>query len=462
MTVAVSRPARPLRAFLGAGAIGVLLLVAMAVTSVANVRSHGAPQWTGWFGLVAGGLALAGGVYGLRAVREPNRRSSHLRRALLLFGLGLLGWLVVMDVFTYLLLAGPEVALVAALACAPTTGLAVLAVRWLDRYDSQPWPYLLAALVWGALAATLLVSLSETLWQMANYDLVPGQPLELSIAFMAGSNEEVAKGVAVFLLYLVLRERFQGVVAGIVYGAAVGIGFNFLETMTYIAHLYYLFSGLVPDPKAGPAWVGPLAAGVAQWFIRQVLGMFLGHPTYTALIGAGIGAAAVLPKRHQRFLSILGGLLLAVAAHFSWDAWASLFPTSSSNALLLLISIPARNVLMTGPFTVVVLLVLVMGLEVEGAGLRRQLEQEVAAASGAVGAGEVPVLLSAWRRLDSRYAAFALGGWRTYRRLTRLQTAQLRLARLKWQREQQGKPSDPDSEAAGRSQILELREALAV
>lgn len=461
MTSAVRTPSRPPGTYVAAGVIALLLLVVMAVTSVRNITSQQAPRWTVWVGLVAVVLAVAGTVYAVRARRDRAQRSRHLRRALLLLGVALVGWLLVMDVFTYTVLAGVPVALIAAVACAPTTGLALLAVRWLDRYDSRPWPYLLLALAWGALAATLLVSLSEGLWQMANHDLIPGQPLEISIAFMAGTNEELAKGVAVFLLYLVLRERFQGVVAGVVYGAAVGIGFNFLETISYITHLYFLFSGLAPDPKTGAAWVGPVVAGVAQWFIRQVLGMFLGHPTYTALIGAGIGAAAVLPKRQQRFLAILGGLLLAVAAHFSWDAWASFFPSPSSNALLLLLSLPARNVLMTGPFTVVVLLVLLMGLEAEGAGLRRELEAEAAAAGGAVEADEIPVLLSAWRRLDSRYAAFALGGWDAYRKLTRLQTAQLRLARLRWQRERQGKPADPDSEAGGRRQILELRQAAA-
>jgi len=51
----------------------------------------------------------------------------------------------------------------------------------------------------------------------------------------------VSLGVAVLLLYLVMRDEFDDVVDGILYGAAVGLGFNFMESITYMTHLYAIF-----------------------------------------------------------------------------------------------------------------------------------------------------------------------------------------------------------------------------
>src|SRR5260370_17311723 len=82
-----------------------------------------------------------------------------------------------------------------------------------------------------------------------------------------------------------MRDEFDDVVDGIVYGAAVGLGFNFLESVAYMTNIYSIFN---------PEGIGWEAAGI-QWYARQVLGLFFGHATDTAVIGAGVGSAPPLP-----------------------------------------------------------------------------------------------------------------------------------------------------------------------
>src|SRR5205085_902463 len=170
-----------------------------------------------------------------------------------------------------------------------------------------------------------------------------------STALSAGLFEELAKGLAVLLLFLAMRDEFDDVVDGIVYGAAVGLGFNFMESIAYMTYMVAIFGD----------GAGAGAAGF-QWYSRQVLGLFFGHATYTALIGAGIGIARQLPSRGAQILAIASGWLIAIAAHFAWDAWITFFPISQD--LLALVEVHLRVFLMDGPFTALVAVLLVLGL----------------------------------------------------------------------------------------------------
>jgi RsiW-degrading membrane proteinase PrsW (M82 family) len=261
----------------------------------------------------------------------------------------------------------------------------------------------LVAFAWGAIVATSLVIWGESLWgAIAERVLVPGPGLDTSIAFSAGLLEELAKGIAVLLLFLVMRNEFDDVVDGIVYGAAVGIGFNFMESIAYMTHLYAIFA---------PEGVGGYAAGF-QWYSRQVLGLFFGHATYTALIGAGVGIARQLPSRRQKVIAIASGFLIAIAAHFSWDAWVQFFPIETSD--LGLVEIHLRTLIMTGPFTAAVLALLLSGLAFEGRALAEQLRKESAQGAGAILPEEVSILIRPWQRLAQRMRALRRKGVRAW------------------------------------------------
>jgi RsiW-degrading membrane proteinase PrsW (M82 family) len=433
-------------------ALTAVIVLALVASSVLNyVFLDTIPARTSLYGLLAVALIALGTFILVRAFeRDRDARRSHLIRAGVLIGLGVLLWLLVIDVFLFTQSAGPEVAAVCALACLPTTGFALFVVRRMDRNEKEPWRLVLVAAAWGAIVATSLVIWGETIWEAtAQRSLVPGPGLDASTAFMAGVLEELAKGSAVVLLFLVMRDDFDDVVDGIVYGAAVGLGFNFMESITYMTNLYAIFQ---------PEGIGAYAAGF-QWYARQVLGLFFGHATYTAFIGAGIGIARQLPSVRQKGFAIASGFIVAIAAHFSWDAWLTFFPIQST--LFGLVEIHLRTLIMTGPFTAAIIALLIFGVRFEGQNLLDQLRKEAADGRGAILPEEVPVLASPWQRLKQRLRALNHGGVRAYLETARLQSAQLDLAMERWHRERREIDSPLDAEEQLRLRVIGLRRRFA-
>ncbi len=438
------RPGRYRIAF----AIAALIVVALVVSSILNyVYLDTIPSRASLYGLLAVALIALGTFILVNAYnRDAAMRRKHLIRAAVLIGLGVLLWLLVIDVFLFTQSAGPGVAAVCALACLPTTAFALVVVRRMDRNHKEPWRLVLVAAAWGAIVATSLVVWGETVWeQSAQHALVPGPGLDTSLAFMAGILEELSKGVAVLLLFLVMRNEFDDVVDGIVYGAAVGLGFNYLESISYMTNIYSIFA---------PEGAGGVAAGV-QWYARQVLGLFFGHATYTAFIGAGVGIARQLPRMRQKVIAIVAGFIVAIAGHFAWDAWAALFPIDTT--VFVIVEIHLRTLILEGPFTAALIALLIFGIRYEGQNLREQLEKEAATGQGAILPDEVPILASPWQRLRQRLQALSRQGFRAYFKVSRLQTAQLDLAMERWHRERKEIDTPLEAEQHLRERVIQLR-----
>jgi RsiW-degrading membrane proteinase PrsW (M82 family) len=433
-------------------AVAGLVVIALTASSVLNyVYLDTIPGRTSLYGLLAVALITLGTYVLVRTFeRDPATRRRNLIRAGVLIGLGVLLWLLVIDFFVFTQSAGPGVALLCTAACMPTTAFGLYVVRRVDRNEKEPWRLVLVAAAWGAIVATSLVIWGESIWEAsAARSLVPGPGLDASLAFMAGVLEELAKGSAVVLLFLVMRNDFDDVVDGIVYGAAVGLGFNFMESITYMTNFYAIFS---------PEGFGGFAAGF-QWYARQGLGLFFGHTTYTAFIGAGIGIARQLPSRKQKGFAIVSGFLIAIAAHFSWDAWTTFFPIQSN--LFGLVEIHLRTLIMTGPFTAALIALLIFGIRDEGLALREQFRKEAGSGSGAILPEEVPILASPWQRLGQRLRAFRRAGLGAYLRIARLQSAQLDLAMELWHRERREIDTPLEAEETLRERAVALRRLIA-
>ena len=429
-------------------ALASLVVLALIASSILNyVYLDTIPGRASLYGLLAVALVALGTFILVRAFeRDRAMRRKHIIRASVLLGLGVLLWLLVIDVFLYTQSAGPGVAAVCALACLPTTAIGLTVVRRLDRNHKEPWRLVLVAAAWGAIVATSLVVWGETVWETsAQRALVPGPGLDTSLAFMAGTLEELAKGLAVVLLFLVMRNEFDDVVDGIVYGAAVGLGFNFMESVSYMTNVYSIFQ---------PEGVGSVAAGI-QWYNRQVLGLFFGHATYTAFIGAGIGIARQLRGRRPKVLAMIAGFVVAIAAHFSWDAWVNVFPIPPT--LFGIVAIHLRTLIMTGPFAAALIALLLFGIRYEGQNLADQMRKEAATGRGAILPEEVPVLSSPWQRLRQRMEAFRRAGLRGYFKISRLQTAQLDLAMERWHRERKEIDTPLEAEDELRRRVIHLR-----
>jgi hypothetical protein len=207
-----------------------------------------------------------------------------------------------------------------------------------------------------------------------------------------------------------------------------------------------------------PEGVGAYAAGF-QWYARQVLGLFFGHATYTAFVGAGIGIARQLPDVRRKLIAIAAGFIVAIAAHFSWDAWLTLFPIEKS--AIGIIEIHMRTLIMTGPFTAAVLALLLLGLQIESRALADQFRKEADLGTGAIKPEEVSILISPRQRFRQRLSALTRGGIRAYRLLSRLQTAQIDLAIERWHRERNELDTPQEAEEELRRQVIALRQKLA-
>jgi hypothetical protein len=122
-----------------------------------------------------------------------------------------------------------------------------------------------------------------------------------------------------------------------------------------------------------------------------------------------------------------------------------------------LVGIHLRTIVMTGPFTIAIVVILIMGLRNESAALAAQLRNEAAAGAGVVLPEEVDILMSPWRRFRERMRALDRRGVGAYLRLARLQAAQLDLAMERWHRDRQELDEPYEAEEDLRRKILDLR-----
>lgn len=172
---------------------------------------------------------------------------------------------------------------------------------WLDRFEAEPAHLLARAFGWGAVVAFPAALLINTLWDAATASPIAG------ITLIAPVVEELGKGAAVGLLFLLLPHEFDNVTDGIVYATLVGLGFATGENILYYGR------ALVEGTMSGTF----LLRGVAAPFA---------HPLFTAMTGIGFGLAREAGRSGTRSLAPLLGFLGAVTLHVLWNAAAQVEP----------------------------------------------------------------------------------------------------------------------------------------
>ncbi|HEU0027499.1 MAG TPA: PrsW family glutamic-type intramembrane protease [Ktedonobacterales bacterium] len=195
-----------------------------------------------------------------------------------------------------------------AIPIAPALGVA-LVVGALDRYEREPPVMMIAAFLWGAIIAippTLYIERALDGALMSLFGALPGAASAGGMlwqaagqAASAGGVEELVKGAGLLLLLLVLRDEFDNVTDGVIYGALIGAGFAMVENIVYFA--------VTPHAALGFLIVGRIALG------------WLSHSSFTALFGAGLGYIRETRDRRAGWLAPLGGLLGAIALHTYFD-----------------------------------------------------------------------------------------------------------------------------------------------
>lgn len=201
-----------------------------------------------------------------------------------------------------------------------TTGLAVGAAAalipvipvvagflWVDRWEPEPARLLLAAFAWGSCVAALTaLVVNDTAASL----LGAGPDGLVAPLLSAPLAEEALKAVFVVVMWRLLHNEFDGVVDGIVYAGITAAGFAFTENIFYFGSAFV--HGGIGDTGSGM---------IGVFVLRGVFSPFI-HPLFSVMTGAGIGLAAATSAVWLRVAAPLGGYLLAVVLHGSWNAAA--------------------------------------------------------------------------------------------------------------------------------------------
>jgi RsiW-degrading membrane proteinase PrsW (M82 family) len=190
---------------------------------------------------------------------------------------------------------------------APTVFLYFLILKGSDRYEPEPFWLLTLAFFWGAVVSTLTALVINQLGEGAiSATLGPGQAalVDASTAsFVAPLAEESTKGFGLLVLWAIsalwVRE-IDGALDGAIYGGVIGLGFTMTEDVLYIA-------------SAG-AQLG--SEGFFQVFILRTVMGGLGHASFTAMTGLGIGIACETSSGLVKLIAPIGGWGAAVGLHF--------------------------------------------------------------------------------------------------------------------------------------------------
>lgn len=282
-------------------------------------------------------------------------------------GLALFGCLVVCTALILIVEVpdpvGLALSIVAAVVPAAVYSLLVL---YLDRNEKEPWYFLLAAFLWGAVVAIVFSYVFNSLTGLAvtvAYSAAAGEFVGVVIA--APFFEEMFKGSALLVLLLFFRSHFDNVLDGIIYGALVGLGFAMTENIIYFGRAYF---------ESGVLGIGFL------FVLRVVLGGF-GHALYTATFGATLGwARSRYGVGKARILVPAGGLLLAILQHSLWNgtAWAvSQYTTDEDIWIALAIIILIEPMLFILPGIVTIVIIAVITSRRELIIIRHELREEV-------------------------------------------------------------------------------------
>ena len=198
----------------------------------------------------------------------------------------------------------------------------LLIMWWMDRNERDPFWVVFLNFFWGATGAIFLGIIGSIIFQI---------PLSMGIQSLFGNDsgsltdlsgaiitapliEEFTKGI--FVVLIASSRKFDGVVDGVVYGGAIGLGFGMTENF-----LYFLTYGTEP------------ASWLYLVIIRTLFSAVM-HCMSTATLGGFIGLAKFKPIGYK-FLFIPLGYMFAVFLHFSWNLTVSFESTTLLGFLFL-------------------------------------------------------------------------------------------------------------------------------
>jgi RsiW-degrading membrane proteinase PrsW (M82 family) len=292
-----------------------------------------------------------------------------------------------------------------------------LAVYLLDLYEREPPSLVFGALVWGAVAATVLSALANQGWGLVVARIGgPEFAARWTAALTAPFVEEIAKAAGIVLIYLIARREMDDVMDGFVYGAMVGLGFTVVEDVFYFVAIF-----------------GGTPAGVLEGFYFRVISSGLyGHVLYTGLSGMGIAyfVSRAEEEPFRRRLLVAAALFGAgVLGHFLWNSPFLNFYPGTLEDVGDWARIPLASAIKGLPLLAVVIVLVKLAHRRERMWLEAALRFE--ADSPALTHGELRILLDAGARRRSRRDLRVRAGPVAARLLKRVQKEQVNLAMIR-------------------------------
>jgi RsiW-degrading membrane proteinase PrsW (M82 family) len=188
--------------------------------------------------------------------------------------------------------------------------IAVLAVvRWVDRWEPEPFAARAFAFLWGAGVSILTALIVDETLNVYGHHLGVTRSQFFMITVQSPVVEEVAKGVGVLVIFLIAQRTFDGPVDGVVYAATIAAGFAFVENIQYF--------GLALRDGGG-------ADLAYTFYVRGILSPFA-HLTFTSCTGIALGFVARRQRGALPKIGLyVGGLVLAIVLHAGFNLGSAL------------------------------------------------------------------------------------------------------------------------------------------
>lgn len=273
------------------------------------------------------------------------------------------------------------------------TVLYVWLLWWLDRYEKEPVPLMLAVFFWGAVPAVSLALLIEK-------DLAPDVlGYASSSLWVAPLVEEPLKMLALVGVFVFFRYEYDGVLDGIIYGALVGFGFAMTENALYFYRESSDLTSLI--------------------WLRSVL-FGLNHAFFTSILGVMLGVVRYGRSRWIQLTALPAALLLAIFFHWLHN-YASQMPFPG---VLMAWFVDSGGVF-------VVILVALVAWNHERTWIENELLEEVE--QSFIDLHTYAIVHSNRLRIRTQWRALVQRGWVCFRQVRELHHLLTELAFLKYQ-----------------------------
>lgn len=195
---------------------------------------------------------------------------------------------------------------------------AYLLIIWrMDKYEPEPLRFVISHFIWGAFGAIIfaVAGSSAVAWILGLSYGVNYHPLIMTVV-TAPVLEEITKGI--YLKKTYNDRRMDNVTDGLVYGAAIGLGFGMTENFFYFITYGDTF----------PEWFGLV-------IIRSGFSAMM-HCVSTGVFGAILGYIKFSHLRYKRIL-VLAAILISILIHSFWNISVSFNSTYQFGFLFLII-----------------------------------------------------------------------------------------------------------------------------